>query len=386
MVPGQNSWGGGGGLMSRAWAEVSLDAIAANVQALASIAAPAEVCAVVKADGYGHGAVPVAGAAVEAGASWLAVAQVPEATELRSAGIGAPILLLSEPRPDEVDEALAADIHVTAYTADMVERLGRAVALAGRPALPIHVKVDTGMRRVGATPADALALARAVVAHPHLELASVWTHCAVADEPENPFTARQLERYEGVLADIAAAGIDVPLRHAANSAAAIAHPAARYDLVRCGIAVYGIDPGPELAGAAPLVPAVRLATEVSFVKRVGRGDGISYGLRHHLDHDTLVATLPIGYADGVARTLGLRNQAVLIGGRRCPMVGVVTMDQVMVDVGPDADVHPGDEAVLLGGQGGERVSPDEWADQLGTIAYEVVCAIGARVERRHTRG
>jgi alanine racemase len=372
--------------MSRAWAEVSLDAIAANVQALAEIAAPAEVCAVVKADGYGHGAVPVAGAAVEAGASWLAVAQVPEATELRAAGIDAPILLLSEPRADEVAEALAAGIHVTAYTAEMVERLGRAVAQDGRPPQPIHVKVDTGMRRVGATPADAVALARAVDAHPHLALAAVWTHCAVADEPENPFTARQLERYEAVLADLAADGVPVPLRHAANSAGAIAHPEARYDLVRCGIAVYGIDPGPALAGAAPLVPAVRLATEVAFVKPVARGEGISYGLRHHLEHDTLVATLPIGYADGVARTLGLRGQDVLIGGRRCPMVGVVTMDQVMVDVGPDAEVRPGDEAVLLGGQGDERVTPDEWADQLGTIAYEVVCAIGARVERRHTRG
>ena len=267
----------------------------------------------------------------------------------------------------------------------MLERLGAAVAEAGGPPLPIHVKVDTGMHRVGATHDDAVALAQAVDAHPHLSLASVWTHCAVADEPTDPFTRLQLDRYEAVLADVAAARIEVPLRHAANSAAAIAHPDARYDLVRCGIAIYGIDPAPELAGAAPLVPAVRLATEVSFVKPVARGEGISYGLRHHLEHDTVVATLPIGYADGVFRTLGLRGQEVLIGGRRCPMVGVVTMDQVMVDVGPDADVRAGDEAVLLGAQGQERISPDEWAAQLGTIAYEVVCAIGARVERRHTR-
>ena len=370
--------------MPRAWAEVSLGAIAANIEALRAIVAPAEVCAVVKADGYGHGAAPVARAAVEAGAAWLAVAQVPEATELRDAGIGAPILLLSEPRASEVDEALAAQMHVTAYTLEMVERLGATAAAAGGRPLPIHVKVDTGMHRVGASPADVLAVAKAVDAHRALALQSVWTHCAVADEPDDPFTALQLERYEAVLADVAAAGIEVPLRHAANSAGAIAHPAARYDLVRCGIAVYGIPPAPALADAVALRPAVRLATEVAFVKRVPKGDGISYGLRHHLDRESVIATLPIGYADGVFRNLGLLGQEVLIGGRRCPMVGVVTMDQVMVDVGPDADVRAGDEAVLLGTQGDERISPDEWAVAMGTIGYEVVCAIGARVERRYT--
>jgi alanine racemase len=383
MDPGQKSWGGGSGLMARAWAEVDLSAIAANVEALRDIAAPAEVCAVVKADGYGHGAVPVARAALEAGAGWLAVAQVPEATELRQAGIDGPILLLSEPRPAEVDEAVAAGIHITAYTPQLLERLGAAAASRGTAPLPIHLKVDTGMRRVGATPSDTVTLAKSVDAHPHLDLQAVWTHCAAADEPEGSFTALQLERYEAVLAEIAAAGIEVPLRHAANSAGAIAHPAARYDLVRCGIAVYGIPPAPALAGAAPLRPAVRLATEISFVKPVARGDGISYGLRHHVEQDTVIATLPIGYADGVFRTLGLRNQEVLVGGRRCPMVGVVTMDQVMVDLGPGADARAGDEAVLLGAQGDERITPDEWATQLGTIAYEVVCAIGPRVERRY---
>jgi alanine racemase len=369
--------------MARAWAEVSLGAIAANVAALCEVAAPAQVCAVVKADGYGHGAAPVARAAVGAGAAWLAVAQVPEATELRDAGIDAPILLLSEPRASEVDEALDARMHVTVYSSDMVERLGAASAALGGPALPIHVKVDTGMRRVGVVHDDAVALAKVVDAHPALELASVWTHCAVADEPHDPFTARQLERYDAVLDDLAAQGIEVPIRHAANSAAAIAHPAARYDLVRCGIAVYGIAPGPELVGAIDLQPAVRLVTEVSFVKEVGKGEGISYGLHHHVERDTRIATLPIGYADGVFRALGLEQQEILIGGRRCPMVGVVTMDQVMVDVGPEAEVHVGDEAVLLGAQGEERISPDEWAARLGTIGYEVVCAIGPRVERRY---
>ncbi len=369
--------------MARAWAEVSLDAVRANVAELCRVAAPAAVCAVVKADGYGHGAVPVAQAALEAGATWLAVAQVPEAAPLRAAGLDAPILLLSQPRPDELDDAIVLGLEVTLYSPGFVERLGaRAVDVAAR--VPVHVKIDTGMHRVGAQPGDAMALTKAVVEHPGLELASVWTHCAVADEPSNPFTAEQLARYEAVLSELAAAGITVPRRHAANSAAAIAHPAARYDLVRCGIAIYGIPPAPALAGVIDLVPAVRLATEVSFVKEVAQGEGISYGLRHRLAADSVIATLPIGYADGVFRQLGLAGQEVLIGGRRHPMVGVVTMDQVMVDVGPGSEVRPGDEAVLLGGQGTERIDPEEWAERLGTIAYEVVCALGARVERRYS--
>jgi alanine racemase len=368
----------------RAWADVSLEAIRTNVEALRRMVAPSEVCAVVKADGYGHGAVPVALAALEGGASWLAVAQVPEATALRQFGIEAPILLLSEPRPSQVEEAIDADIAVTVYTAGLAAALGRAVAARGGRAWPVHLKVDTGMRRVGVAPEEAVALATAIVSDPALELAAVWTHCAVADEPENPFTAVQLERFEAVLAELAGAGIEPPLRHAANSAAAIAHPASRYDLVRCGIAVYGIPPSPALTGAISLQPAVHLATEVSFVKPVAAGEGVSYGLHHRADRDTRVATLPIGYADGVFRRLGLERQEVLIRGRRHPMVGVVTMDQLTVDVGPDSDVRPGDEAVLLGEQGGERISPDDWAERLGTISYEVVCAIGARVERRYS--
>jgi len=368
--------------MPQAWADVSLDAVAANVETLRAICAPADVCAVVKADGYGHGAVPVARAAVDAGAQWLAVAQVAEATELRAAGVAAPILLLSEPRPDDVDEALAAGVAVTVYTAALIQQLGAAARRDGR-SVSVHLKVDTGMHRVGASPSDVVPLAELVTAQPDLSLDALWTHCAVADEPDNPFTALQIERFEASLAAVGAAGIPVPLRHAANSAAAIAHPASRYDLVRCGIAVYGIAPAPSLAGRVALEPVVRLATEVAFVKCVRAGEGVSYGLAHHVAQDTVVATLPIGYADGLFRALGTAGQEVLIGERRHPMVGVVTMDQVMVDVGPDSDVRPGDEVVLLGGQGAQRISPDEWASRLDTIAYEVVCAMGARVERRY---
>jgi len=369
-------------MMARAWADVSLDAVRHNVTELRRLVAPSQVCAVVKADGYGHGATPVARAALEAGAAWLAVAQVPEAAPLRDLGISAPVLLLSQPRPDELTDALDLDLDITVYTLGMVQALGAAAA-ARRQVARVHLKVDTGMRRVGVEPSDAVAVATAIAEHPSLALRSVWTHCAVADEPDDPFTDVQLARYDRVLADVAAAGIEVPLRHAANSAAAIAHPAARHDLVRCGISVYGIPPAPALAGVADLRQAVRLATEVGFVKPVAAGERISYGLRHRVERDTVVATLPIGYADGVFRRLGLAGQEVLIEGRRHRIVGAVTMDQVMVDVGPGSTVKAGAEAVLLGRQGDESITPDEWAARLDTVSYEVVCAIGARVERRY---
>lgn len=368
----------------RAWADVSLDAVQTNVRALQRLVQPAEVCVVVKADGYGHGAIKVAGAALEAGAAWLAVAQVPEATVLRRAGIQAPILLLSEPRSDEVDEALDAGLDISVYTAALVDQLSHAVRARGVGPQPVHLKVDTGMRRVGTDLRGAIELARTIDGDVSLALAAVWTHCATADEPGDGFTATQLARFEQVLADLAASGIDVPMRHAANSAAAILHPTSRYDLVRCGIAVLGIPPAPAMPDTENLVPALHLATEVAFVKPASAGEGVSYGLHHTLERDTVLATLPIGYADGVPRRLGLEGQEVLIGGRRRPMVGVVTMDQVMVDVGPDGDVAPGDEAVLLGTQGAERITPDEWAKRLGTISYEVVCGIGPRVERRYS--
>lgn len=367
----------------RAWADISLDAVRANVTLLRQRAAPAEVCAVVKADGYGHGAVPVARAALDAGATWLAVAQVPEGTALRAAGITEPVLLLSEPRHDEVGAAVDADLAVTVYTAPLVEALSRAASARNRR-LPVHLKVDTGMRRVGATPEDALALAVAVDADPSLVLQGVWSHCAVADDPAPGFTAEQVSRYESLLGDLRAAGIEVPMRHLANSAAAILHPASHYDLVRCGIAVYGVSPAPSMTGTDQLQPVLRLATEVSFVKSVAAGDGVSYGLRHVVERATRLATLPVGYADGVPRRLGLLGQEVLIGGRRAPMVGAVTMDQLVVDVGPDSDVTIGDEAVLLGAQGEERITPDEWAQRLDTISYEIVCGIGPRVERRYS--
>ncbi|HLM62998.1 MAG TPA: alanine racemase [Acidimicrobiales bacterium] len=369
--------------MARAWAEVDLGAVAYNVAALRRLVAPASLCAVVKANGYGHGAAPVGRAALGAGADWLAVAQVNEAVGLRDAGIEAPVLVLAEPRPDEVDDAVDARARLTLYSPRVVEAVARSVRRRRRPPVAVHVKVDTGMHRVGCTPDDLVEVAGSVAKRAELRLEGVLTHLPVADEPDDPYTAGQLARFDALVARVRAAGIDPGIVHAANSAGAIVHPASRYDMVRCGIAVYGIPPAPALAGRIDLRPAMTLASEVSFVKRVPAGDAISYGHRHRFATDTVVATVPIGYADGVFRSLPLLGQEVLVRGERRPMVGVVTMDQLMVDCGPNAGVAPGDPVVLLGRQGDERVTPDEWAGRLGTIAYEVVCAIGPRVARRY---
>ncbi len=365
--------------MRAARAEIDLAAIAHNVRTLADLASPARLCAVVKADGYGHGAIAVAETALRSGAEWLAVALVEEGAVLRKSGIDAPILLLSQPRTADMRAAVRYDLHLTVYDSDGIEAAADAADAAGRVAR-VHLKVNTGMNRVGARPADIVSLARTIAKHPGLDLEAVWTHCAVADEPGNPFTAHQLDRFEEVVAALDEAGLRPRLLHAANSAATIDQPRSRYDLVRCGIAVYGIAPSPLLSGRVDFRPAMSLKAEVSMVKRVSAGERISYGLRHQFERDTNVATVPIGYADGVPRRLSMVGGCVLIGGKRRPITGVVTMDQLMVDCGDD-DVMTGDEVVLIGRQGTELLTAEDWAAPLGTISYEIVCGIGPRVPR-----
>src|SRR5205823_519114 len=305
--------------------EVDLGAVRHNVSRLAALARPGQVCAVVKANGYGHGAVPVARAALDGGATWLGVALVEEGVELREAGIEAPILVLSEPPLDAMDEVVGRRLTPTVYTEPGVEAAAKAVAAAGIDyRLNVHVKVDTGMHRVGAAPEAALGLADAVNRRPELRLAALWTHLAVADEPDNELTALQLERFERVRLTLQRRGVLRDLVHAANSAGLIAHPASRCNLVRCGIAVYRID------------PALSLKARVSFVKEVPAGDGISYGLRYQVDDHAVVATVPAGYADGVTRRLSFAGGEVLVGARRYPIAGSVTMDQFMVNCGSDA--------------------------------------------------
>jgi alanine racemase len=361
---------------------IDFDAIAANVTALADLARPAALCTVVKADGYGHGAVGVARAALGAGSDWLAVALVEEGVELRDAGIDAPVLILSEPPPDAMADALAARLTPTLYTPEGIDAAATAAGAAGSDgAWTVHLKVDTGMHRVGAQPADVVGLARRIAAS-GLRLGGTSTHLAVADEPDRPETAVQLARFDATLGDLVAAGIDPGLVHAANSAGLLAHPAARHDLVRVGIATYGIAPHPGLAIPVTLRPALSVRAEVTLVKEVAAGEGVSYGWRHVFGRDAIVATVPLGYADGVPRRLGTTGGEVLIGGVRRPVRGVVTMDQLVVEVTDGPPVAVGDEVVLLGRQGQEQVTANEWAARLNTIAYEVVCGFGPRLPRR----
>jgi alanine racemase len=374
-----------------AWAEIDLDAVAHNVAVVRRLAAPAEVWAVVKADAYGHGAVQVARTVLAAGASGLCVALVQEAVELRAAGVEAPVLVLSEQPPATLVDAVHHGVITTVASLAGID----AIAAAGAHDHPIQLKVDTGMRRMGCRPDEVLTLVREIERRPSVRLDGVFTHLAVADEIAHPATAQQLDRFDAVLDDLRAAGIDPGRVHAANSAGALAHPRARHHLVRAGIALYGIEPGPGVSHlCAELRPALTLHARVSFVKRVAAGDRISYGLRHAFAHDTVVTTVPIGYADGVPRRLFETRGEVIVGGRRCPIVGVVTMDQLMVDVGPDADVAVGDPVVLLGGDraGDVATTPtapvraEEWAERLGTIGYEIVCGISRRIARHHVGG
>lgn len=354
-------------------AEVDLDAIRHNVRALKPPAA--ELMAVVKADGYGHGDVPVARAALEAGATWLGVALVEEGLGLRQAGIDAPILVLSElPRGSE-REALVAGLTPTCYSDDGLR------ALAGEGwGGGVHVKVDTGMHRVGLPPERAPDFC-AAVRRAELELEGVWTHFARSEELHDPTTGEQLKVFEEVLDALQAAGHRCRYRHAANSGAAIARPDAHLDLVRVGIAMYGILPGPQLEGLVDLRPAMSLRSRVSLVKRLPAGEAISYGHRYRLDRASSIATVPIGYADGYMRALSNVGR-VLIRGRRYPVAGTVTMDQLMVDCGDDP-VEPGDEVVLFGRQGDQEIRAEEVAPWAGTIGYEVVTSVSARVPRVH---
>jgi alanine racemase len=367
-----------------AWVVVDLDAVAANVRHLAERTEPAGLLATVKADAYGHGAVPVARAALDAGASWLGVAFVEEGMELRDAGIDAPILLLSEPPPAAATTVVARRLTPFVYTPPAIDALGAAATAAGA-VLPVHLKVDTGMHRVGCRPDDAVALAARVADHPALALEGLATHLAVADEVDRSYTDAQLDAFDGVLAAVTEAVGRPSVVHAANSAGALAYPRARYDLVRVGIAMYGIDPSPVVAGSVELRPALSLHARVSYVKDLPAGARVSYGLRYELARPARIATVPVGYADGVPRGLGAAGGVVLVGGRRCPIAGTVTMDQILVDVGDD-DVRVGDDVVLLGTQGAEAVGAGEWAACLDTIAYEVVTRLGGRLPRRHVGG
>jgi alanine racemase len=381
--------------MVRALARVNLAAIERNADRIRRELDPrVMLCAVVKADGYGHGAVPAARAALAGGASWLAVATAVEAAELRAAGIEERILVMGAISYEELPLALAARADVVAGS----ERFVSELAAAGTEERPVrvHVKLDTGMGRLGTrVSAEAIAVAEAVSAYPTLELAGAMTHFATADDPDDEFLQLQLARFAPFAAELRRRHPGI-LVHAANSAATLTEPASHFDLVRCGIALYGLDPMNKSAPERGLEPALELTSYVAAVKLAAAGDSAGYGRRFVATHDTWLATLPIGYADGIRRAF-TNNLDVLIGGQRRALVGAVSMDNITVEVestgvdspgtspGGEAPVRLGARATIIGTHGSERQSAEDLAARIGTINYEIVCGISGRVPRAYHR-
>jgi len=366
----------------RALARVNLAAIERNVGWLrSSLSGQAELCAVVKADGYGHGAAPAARAALAGGATWLAVATADEAAELRAAGLSEPTLVMGAVSSEELGTAIAAGAELVAWDRRFTERLAAAAAERDS-SVRVHVKLDTGMGRLGTRDrAEAFEIAELIArSRGALELAGAMTHFATADDdPE--FLDRQLSAFEPFASELRSRfpGIVV---HAANSAATLRSPASHFDLVRCGIAIYGCDPMHEEPSERGLEPALALSSYVAAVKLAQSGESIGYGRRFVAERDTWIGTLPIGYGDGVRRAL-TNNCDVLLRGQRYPLVGTVSMDNITVDLGPEPGAQPGDEAILIGTDGGERQTAEQLARRIGTINYEIVCGISSRVPRAY---
>ena len=372
-----------------AWAEIDAEALVSNARLIKNVIGSARLCAVVKADGYGHGAVIVSKILEASGVDHFAVAHVDEAIELREAGISKPILCLSEPSYDAIEAALEHQVTLTLYTKQGIDVLSREawklyeIGLLPNPKIQYHLKIDTGMHRVGANPQDVADIAE-YGRDAGLNLRGFWTHMSVADDPAggspDDFTIHQIRLFEAAKEQLLIRGF-TPGLHVANSATGVNYPEARYDMVRAGIALYGCSPSPKTQ-----IPGLRqvmsLKSRVTYVRTVGPGLRPSYGRRRATEGDTTVlATVPLGYADGVPRALFDAGAEVLIRGKRRPLAGMVTMDQVIVDCGSDFSVSVGDEAVFLGSQGSETITPDDWATMLGTINYEIITRIGFRVPR-----
>lgn len=373
---------------ARVEAVIDLSAVRHNIAVLAASASSAQVMAVVKADGYGHGAVPVARAALEAGASWLGVCTLEEALELRAAGITAPLLSWLHLPDDDFATAVAADVDLSVSSREHLAAVLAGARAAGRPAR-LHLKVDTGLSRNGAPAAawgDLLDDAAKAAADGACEVVAVWSHLAHADAPHHPTLDRQAVRLQAAWQAARDRGLGSEgglLRHLANSAATLTRPDLHFDIVRPGIAVYGLDPLDRPVDESPLRPAMTLRARVALVKRVPAGEGVSYGHEWTTPEETTLALLPLGYADGVPRRLNRNSRMrVLLGGRLLPVVGRVCMDQVVVDCGPGSEVRQGDRAVLFGpGDHGEPTAQD-WADELDTIHYEIATGVhGGRVTR-----
>lgn len=366
-----------------AWVSIDLDAIRDNVAELVRRAAPAQVLAVVKADAYGHGLVDSARAALAGGASWLGVAQLAEALRLREAGITAPLLTWLFAPGADIGGAIDADIEVTVGSMWSLDAVLAAVRERGAPAR-IQVKVDTGLGRGGILTDWPQMVARLAAAQAEgaVEVTGVWSHFAWADAPQHPTVRAQQVRFEEACDELARAGVRPPLRHLANSAATLTNPSAHFDLVRPGLAVYGLSPVPDFGDSAHfgLREAMRVTARLSVVKRAAAGQGVSYGHEYVTDRDTVLGLVPMGYADGIPRAAGGAGP-MLVGDRRLTIAGRVCMDQVVLDLGPDFAGAAGDEVVVLGRAADGEPSAQDWAQAAGTINYEIVTRMSPRLPR-----
>jgi alanine racemase len=360
------------------WAEIDLAALRHNVRLLKSLARGAEVMGVVKGYAYGHGNPASAKAMLEAGATRLGVARVAEGIHLRESGIAAPIHVFTEPPPEAVETIIDLALTPSVYTLAFARVLS-AAAEHRVASVPIHVKLDTGMHRVGIAAEEALDALKELRALPGLEIEGIWSHLAVADIPDHPFTRRQLDLFNELSDAIEGIGVSLRYRHIANSAATMSLPASHMDLVRCGVASYGLWPGKAFIGTADLHPVLALRARVNLTKWLSAGERLSYGLNYELTRAGRVLTVPVGYADGYDRRLSNRGD-ILIGGDRYRVSGTVCMDQFMVDAG-DASVEQGAIATLIGADGAERITAEEIAGHIDTINYEVTARIPSRVPR-----
>jgi alanine racemase len=367
--------------MERAVARVDQDAVRANCARLkAELREGAELCAVVKANGYGHGADVCAGAALDGGATRLAVATASEAEQIGRRFQHVPLLTMGALTAAEVDAVISAGSELAVWREDFRLLVADRARAHGHRAR-VHVKYDSGMGRLGhQDPAQVVELARACAGDPDLELAGIWTHFATADELDSGYFEEQRERFEEVARAIKAEHPEVTA-HAANSAAVLRDRRSQFDMVRCGVAIYGLDPFQRDPADHGLRPALTLGSYVADVKRFPAGASAGYGRKWSAPAETWVGVIPLGYGDGVRRAL-TNNADVLVGGQRHPLVGTVSMDNLTIDLGPETEVQPGDEAVLIGRQGGEQILAEEVARRLETINYEVTCAISSRVPRR----
>ncbi|OCQ99544.1 alanine racemase [Nostoc sp. MBR 210] len=367
----------------RAWVEIDLEALSHNVKQLKQLLSPrTQLMAVVKADAYGHGAVTVAQTALQSGASWLGVATVPEGIQLREAGIQAPILILGATQTPEQIHAIAhwklQPTLCSPKQALIFSNILEAINY-GSP-VPVHIKLDTGMSRLGTNWQAAAEFVQLVERLPHLTIASVYSHLATADSPDPAIMAEQHSRFKTAIAQIQKIGIKIPSLHLANTAATLADSQLHYDMVRVGLGVYGLAPAPHLQHKINLKPVLQVKARVTQVKTIAAGTGVSYGHQFVADREMRIAVVAIGYADGVPRNLSNKMQ-VLLRGQRVPQIGAITMDQLMIDISQLPEIQEGEIVTLLGDQGKEQITADDWAAQLNTISWEILCGFKHRLPR-----